>query len=62
MIHSFHWCQVKNLRFFALLRMTIIYKSQAEGSAGLLQSRKPALPSAHNSLIVISNEVRNLTK
>ena len=55
-----HWCPVKNLRFFASLRMTAIYKRIEEGRVGLRLSRKPTLPSSHNSLIVISNEVRNL--
>jgi hypothetical protein len=55
-----NWCPEKNLRFFASLRMTNIYKSLEEGRVGLRRSRKPTLPSSHNSLIVISNEVRNL--
>ena len=56
-----HWCPVKNQRFFALFRMTAIYKCMEEGRVGLRRSLKPTLPSSHNSLIVISNEVRNLS-
>ncbi len=55
-----HWCPVENLRFFASLRMTAIYKRIEEGMVGLQRSHKPTIPSSHNSLIVISNEVRNL--
>jgi hypothetical protein len=40
--------------------MTAIYKRIEEGRVGLRLRRKPTLPSSHNSLIVISNEVRNL--
>ena len=56
-----HWCPVKSQRFFASLRMTAIYKYLEEGRLGLRRSRKPNLPSSRNSLIVISNEVRNLS-
>jgi hypothetical protein len=46
--------------FFALLRMTDVYTDMEEVGVGLRLSRKPTPTSSHNSLIVISNEVRNL--
>ena len=41
--------------------MTAIYKCIEKGKVGLRRGRKPTLPFSHNSLIVISNEVRNLS-
>ena len=48
------------MRFFASLRMTAISKDKEEVGVGLRLNRKPTPTSSHNSLIVISNEVRNL--
>jgi len=50
------------MRFFASLRMTAICKCKVGGRVGLRQSRNPTLPPNNNSLIVVSNEVRNLCK
>ncbi len=57
----FHCCPVKNLRFFASLRMTAIYKRTEEDMVGLRRSHKPTISSSRNLLIVISKEVTNLS-
>ena len=58
----FQYCPVKNSRFFTSFRMTDYYILFVRDGVGWRRSRQPTPSPKHKTLIVISNEVRNLSQ
>ena len=46
----FHWCPVKNNRFFAVLRMTVVCDELGEGGLSRRRSLRLSPPKNPNSL------------